>query len=315
MIVTIMPKRPRQIDSQRTRLDLRQLILLFPIIATGPTNINANPIDYTCNPYKDVAEDNTCLTVNDKKCDNPNHGGGGGDGCRNQDCIDCNYHCKYNLNGRSNLSTNKILTMLFIYDNSHFATGKEFDYDCYGCLNAQGCHYCPGDGECLNSNFYGSNFVSACTQDDYLSSVFGDEPSACIPQSAHTQDPLYEGNSWMYNMINVVDVWRDYGFKGEGIKIRINDDGVDVNNLEFLDRFDDVENSCESYLPAGQDDDHGTRVAGIIVGNADNDLCAVGIAHKAKFSSCNFFSGEAPSTLLAYKFETFDISQNSIGVP
>ena len=193
-------------------------------------------------------------------------------------------------------------------------TGQAFDADCYGCLNAQGCYYCPGDGQCLNSNAYQSNFVSACTPSDYLSNVFGDEPSTCIPNSAYTQDPLYEGNSWMYDMINVVSVWEDYGYTGEGIKIRINDDGVYVNNLEFSGRFDDVQNSCESYLPVGQDD-HGTAVAGIILGNADNDLCAVGIAHKAKFSSCNFFTGEAPSTLLAYKFETFDISQNSIGIP
>lgn len=95
--ITIMAKRPRQINSRRPGLDLRQLMLLLPILATKS---NANPIDYTCNPYDDFAEDNACLTVNDGRCDNPNHGGNGGEACRNQDCIDCTYHCKNKSIGR-----------------------------------------------------------------------------------------------------------------------------------------------------------------------------------------------------------------------
>jgi len=56
-------------------------------------------------------------------------------------------------------------------------------------------------------------------------------------------------------------------------------------------------------------------VAGIILGNADNDFCAVGIAHRATFSACNFFSDDVPYSALAYKLEAFDISQNSVGIP
>lgn len=195
-------------------------------------------------------------------------------------------------------------------------TGRQFDADCYGCLNAKGCYYCPGDGRCTNSNLYTiTNKVSTCTEDnDFLSSLFGDVPEDCIPGSAYTQDPLYEGNSWMYNMISVVDVWETYGLTGNGVKVRINDDGVYVENLEFLGRFDDRENSCDDYLPIGNED-HGTAVAGILLGNANNDLCATGIAPEATFSSCNFFTGGAPSTLLTHKLNSFDISQNSIGVP
>lgn len=183
-------------------------------------------------------------------------------------------------------------------------------------MEAKGCYYCPGDGRCTNYDLYTySNKVSTCGEDDYLSSVvYGHTRDSCIPDFAYTNDPLYEGNDWMYEMINIVDVW-DMGYFGDGIKIRINDDGVYVSNKEFYGRFDDVENSCDDYLPINDSDDHGTAVAGIILGNANNDLCATGIAPKAKFSSCNFFSGVPPSELLAYKFETFDISQNSIGVP
>jgi hypothetical protein len=35
-----------------------------------------------------------------------------------------------------------------------------------------------------------------------------------------------------------------YGYEGEGIVVRIADDGVDVNNEEFEGRFDKIENSC-----------------------------------------------------------------------
>jgi len=68
-------------------------------------------IDYTCDIYKDWK----CPTTQDGVCDNPNHGGSGGDDCLNQDCIDCIGHC------------------------------QQFDADCYGCINAKGCYYRPGD--------------------------------------------------------------------------------------------------------------------------------------------------------------------------
>lgn len=96
-------------------------------------------------------------------------------------------------------------------------------------------------------------------------------------------------------MINVIDVWKE-GYTGKGVTIRINDDGVDVDNKEFFDRFDDIENSCEQYLPqdttSDKPDDHGTVVAGIILGNASNEHCAVGIAYGAKFSSCDVINSK-----------------------
>ena len=204
-----------------------------------------------------------------------------------------------------------------------FVSGKEFDLDCYGCLGAKGCHYCPGDGTCSNSNVYRHTLVSACVDvNDYRSSsLFFGQATSCIPETAYSNDPLYEGNSWMYDMINVVGVWENHGFTGKRIRIRINDNGVNVDHPEFVDRFDtQLENSCKSYRPNQTNRDennnhHGTAVAGIVVGNANNNVCAVGIAHEATFTSCNFFRGESPSKLLAHKIEAFDISQNSIGVP
>lgn len=136
---------------------------------------------------------------------------------------------------------------------------------------------------------------------------------------ALTKDPEYAGSEWMFEMINLLPVWETYQLYGEGITVRINDDGVNVENKEFTGRFDDSSNSCPDFLPDfdnPDDNDHGTAVAGIIVANADNDRCSVGIAHKAKFSSCNFFTPDGVDyNTLAFKLDTFDISQNSIGIP
>ena len=54
-----------------------------------------NTVDYTCYPQRDYTSTNLCRTIQDGTCDDPIHGGSGGDECRNQDCIDCNIHCKF----------------------------------------------------------------------------------------------------------------------------------------------------------------------------------------------------------------------------
>eukprot|EP00536_Pseudo-nitzschia_multiseries_P003878 jgi/Psemu1/147262/gw1.62.89.1 len=130
-------------------------------------------------------------------------------------------------------------------------------------------------------------------------------------------------------MINVKPVWRSLGFTGRGVRIRINDDGVDaVGHPEFTNRFSEKD-SCPIWAPLppsttngadanteDEDNSHGTAVAGIVVANADNDHCAAGIAFGATISSCNFFaSPKVPFENLAYQLGSFDISQNSIGLP
>jgi len=133
----------------------------------------------------------------------------------------------------------------------------------------------------------------------------------------YTQDPLDGANAWMYEMIDLKTVWNTLKITGKGIKIRINDDGVDIDSqdLQGNQKFDE-QNSCVKWRPNTSDKDgHGTMVAGIIVGNANNDFCSAGIAYDATFSACNFFAPGVPYSNLAYKVETFDISQNSIGSP
>ena len=194
-------------------------------------------------------------------------------------------------------------------------TGKAFDADCFGCLNAVGCYYCPGEGTCQNSNLYKSdNKDLICTkQNDFWKGGRDDPDVKCIGPKSPSLDPLASANEWAFEMIRVNEVWPTY--TGTGVVIRINDDGVDVDNLDFTDRFS-LEGSCSSYLPIDEPgNDHGTKVAGILAGNRDNKHCAVGIAYGSTFSSCNVFERGINFGQLNEKLDTFDISQNSIGLP
>ena len=117
-------------------------------------------------------------------------------------------------------------------------------------------------------------------------------------------------------MINILPVW-ERGYFGEGIRIRINDDGMNTGHSEFEGRFDQ-EGSCEVAGPVfgvGNEGMHGTKVAGIAAGGSDDGGCSAGIAPRATLSSCNIFyypRVEDYSTL-SEKLDSFDISQNSWG--
>ena len=188
-----------------------------------------------------------------------------------------------------------------------------FKADCFGCLNAKGCYYCPGDATCQNSDLYKSeNRVLSCNEaGDFWLGGRDNPDDFCIAPDSITQDPLASANDWAYKMINVDQVWPNY--TGKGIRIRMNDNGVDINNPEFEGKFD-VANSCSNFANAGTDD-HGTKVAGILVGNANNGHCAAGIAYDATLSACNFFGEGILYSDLVFKLESFDISQNAIQLP
>ncbi len=187
--------------------------------------------------------------------------------------------------------------------DENFEVTIVFDADCNSCID-RGFFFCSGDATCRSrKDGFDSPCIDVCrVPEDFISKDFG----LCIPEEAVTKDPLYMANKWMYEMINVLDVWEE-GFTGKGVSIRINDELVDYRNKEFLDRFD-KENSCEDYDPKNIVKNHGTAVAGIILGEANNGHCATGIAYNARFSSCYF------NIALDHKIETFDISNNSWGL-
>lgn len=113
-------------------------------------------------------------------------------------------------------------------------------------------------------------------------------------------------------MINVTGAW-EQGFTGNGVRVRINDDGVGKDHIEFSGRYDS-EGSCDLDGPTGSvyDGIHGTTVASIVAAAAGNNECSVGVAPNATISSCNVFEYIANSPeVLVEKLHSFDISQNS----
>lgn len=112
---------------------------------------------------------------------------------------------------------------------------------------------------------------------------------------------------------------------GEGIGIRINDDGVDHTHPEFQGKFD-TGSSCSVWRPGSltRKNGHGTAVASLSAGNAGNKVCGTGIAYDARISACRIINSDDPddiateildSSVLYADMDDMHISQNSYGVP
>jgi subtilisin family serine protease len=149
----------------------------------------------------------------------------------------------------------------------------------------------------LNSPNYVSNSIfSHCTSlDDYVTDT-------CEQPENFFSDPAYSGQAWVYEMVNVESVWNQ-GIFGQGVRVRINDNGVDSGNIEFQDRFDTA-NGCDQFEPTAEElqggaaANHGTSVASILGAAGNNGECSVGIAPEVTLSSCYVFDGTYKEEML-----------------
>ena len=197
----------------------------------------------------------------------------------------------------------------------------QYAYDCGGCV-ANGCYWCPSDATCVNSPNYHLNIFSECrAPGDFDQTCDGSSDTNSSFNfnfnSNFFQDPLYDDQSWVFDMIHVLPVWQQ-GIVGSSVRVRINDNGVDASHDEFGARFDEGA-SCYSFLPDLNDGPtstsyHGTAVASILGAGANNGQCSVGIAPNVTISACNLLQYRTDS-FLAEKVHDFDISQNSFGYP
>ena len=132
-------------------------------------------------------------------------------------------------------------------------------------------------------------------------------------------DPDYSAQEWVFQLVNLLPVWK-MGYFGKGIRVRVNDDGVNASHPEFIGRFDfngscatntiyPVQTNTTTWEPF-----HGTAVAGILGANANNNECSVGVAPQVTLSACNVYLSVTES-FLETKLDAFDISQNSWGFP
>lgn len=170
-------------------------LVWFTLFASQTISRILSQPDYTCEFLNDQ-----CASQFDGKCDSI-LGTNALPGCGNGDCFDCNL-C------------------------------SQFNADCQGCLAAKGCFYCPGDGTCSNAPTYiFEGAIQSCVEPvDYL--VDGDTCSL-DPDNNFFNDPLYDGQRWVYDMINIVPVW-EKGYFGDGVRVRVNDDGVKSTHVGTL---------------------------------------------------------------------------------
>jgi hypothetical protein len=170
------------------RRTMKLTLRVIVVIITHDVKRIVSQPDYSCDFLNDQ-----CGSQFDGVCDSI-LGTNALPGCGSGDCFDCNLCAQFNA-------------------------------DCKGCLEAKGCYYCPGDGTCNNSPIYifEGGIQSCLEQVDYITDG---ESCSLTPEQNFFDDPLYDGQRWVYDMINIVPVW-ERGYFGSGVRVRVNDDGVE----------------------------------------------------------------------------------------
>ncbi|XP_070568384.1 neuroendocrine convertase 2-like [Ptychodera flava] len=156
-------------------------------------------------------------------------------------------------------------------------------------------------------------------------------------------DPLYPKQWYLHSTgqggaaagmdLNLVPAWK-LGYTGKGVKVTIVDDGVDGTHPDLDDNFDlkasfDFNNITDPYstsptqengdLDPHPDDnpvlmgenDHGTKCAGEVAAEANNEICGVGVAYGVSLGGIRLLDGPITDALessaLSYNYQYVDI--------
>ena len=184
---------------------------------------------------------------------------------------------------------------------------------CEACASRGDCVYCAAESLCAPADdvptpafLAGHGKVSTCAADDFV--------ATCGTGAAASPDPYYGAAAWYLDLMNVEAAWAS-GVTGAGVRIRVNDDGVDASHPDLAKVS--VADSCEVWAPLEEaGEDHGTACAALAAASA-NDHCGVGVAPGASLSACaiygNHESPEAADGSYLYTGDN-DVSSNSYGV-
>lgn len=210
----------------------------------------------------------------------------------------------------------------------------EYRFDGCEACTAANCIWCGADAVCVSPDAVlglgDAGTKLSCTATDFV--------STCPLNTG--LDPIEEAMGWVYNAVNVRPAWdKGYGesenlnciphssihcplsfLAGKGVGIRVNDDGLDVDHPEIgTERFSEND-SCYLWTPIGF---HGTAIASMAAGSANNGVCGKGIAFEATLSACRVLETESGDFELAREDENYaflsshinavDIMINSFG--
>ncbi|KAL3883396.1 hypothetical protein ACJMK2_029664, partial [Sinanodonta woodiana] len=149
-------------------------------------------------------------------------------------------------------------------------------------------------------------------------------------------DPFYKDQWYLENYgqtggkvgidMNVVSVWKA-GFTGKGIVVTVLDDGIDHSHPDLKKNYDpeasadlndetDVLNDPMPYTH-NSSRGHGTRCAGVIAAECNNNICGCGIAYNARIGGIRLIDGPVTGSMeakaLLYNNQHIDIISASWG--
>ncbi|TIC18292.1 hypothetical protein E3Q15_00170 [Wallemia mellicola] len=152
--------------------------------------------------------------------------------------------------------------------------------------------------------------------------------SRIVAAALDINDPIFSDQWHLVNdkksehSINVAPVWSQ-GIKGQGVKVAVVDDGLDMHSKDLAPTFFaegswDFNDHTALPEPRLREDSHGTRCAGEIAA-ARNDVCGVGVAYEAQVAGIRILSTPISdadeATALNYGYQLNDIYSCSWGPP
>ena len=181
-----------------------------------------------------------------------------------------------------------------LYDDSQIRKPRrQIEFSSVGHLLA-GTYYFRVRSEVSDEQLYALQFT--VSEDDQALLNKCQKLGESLPTTAdRPDDPLYNCQWHLNNFgqfggaeqdINVEEAWGTT--MGEGITVRVVDDGVNGEHVDLRDNF----TGYAAGGGIGQGDVHGTRVAGVIAAARDNDQGGRGVAPRALIYSYKLPAGE-----------------------
>ncbi|MGW6301916.1 S8 family serine peptidase [Peribacillus butanolivorans] len=120
------------------------------------------------------------------------------------------------------------------------------------------------------------------------------EPNYLFKKMESPNDPAYI-DQWHHKTLGTQAAWTKTMGSKEMV-VAIIDDGIDRNHEDLKGKIDhpyDAVRNRKNIVPVGE---HGTHIAGIIAGSANNDLGGTGVAPNIKIMPINVFNGKYADT-------------------